>query len=366
LDEPAPDRPAPPKKRTSDPNAGRNKLNWLARVCIDPNLSHMARTAATILCTRYMHADRGMVAWPAMATLAADLGVQARAASRAVRELVDAGYLIREERPGATARFRIAKSDAETDRKCPKFGGEATRDPRPAKQGAPDEVGLPDEAGVREMSAVSHPAWRGTAPPFGEAGPPCLARQTNTGEVSTGEGTPGNIKRASAALGLASDDLFGSTPPSEQAAVAGARSPKATRKARKADDDQISAMLWKIAAVYPEGPYVPARDNLAGWRRSAGALRSALKDDSFENILAGAKAFGARNPDQQFVPRPTNWLQRQDWRGELKRPQRSQQAVGNGRSIGPDPVQQIQRQRAQIREQASAAAAAADRFEAPR
>lgn len=347
MDEPAPDRPAPPKKRTSDPNAGRNKLNWLKRVVLDKHSSALAKSVATLLATVYMHSDRGCVAWPSVETVADALGYSGRSVRQAFGELVTAGHLAREHRAGSTALYRMsAPYDADVEVKASENCGKRRADP-----GNP----LPPYPGSPLPTT-----------PEAEFRPPRKPASAKHRVMNTGEGTPGNIKRASAALGPASDDLFGSTPPSEQAAVAGARSPKATRKARKADDDQISAMLGKIAAVYPEGPYVPARDNLAGWRRSAGALRSALKDDSFENILEGAKAFGARNPDQQFVPRPTNWLQRQDWRGELKRPQRSQQTVGNGRPFGPDPAQQVRDQVAQIREQASAAAAAADRFEATR
>ena len=347
MDEPTPDRPAPPKQRVSDPNAGRNKLNWLKRVVLDKHPSALAKNVATLLATVYMHSDRGCVAWPSVETVADALGYSGRSVRQAFGELVTAGHLAREHRAGSTALYRMSTpDDADVDEKVLENLGKRSIDP-----GTP----LPP-----------HPGSPFPTTPEAEFRPPRKPASAKHRVMNTGEGIPGNIRRARAALDPAGDDLFGSAPSSGQAAAAGVRSPKATRKARKADDAEISAMLGEIAAVYPEGPYVPARDNLAAWRRSAGALRSALRDDSFENILAGAKAFGARNPDQQFVPRPTNWLQRQDWRGELRRPPPSHSTAGNCRSPVPDPVHQIQRQRAQIREQASAAAAVADRFEATR
>ena len=113
---------------------------------------------------------------------------------------------------------------------------------------------------------------------------------------------------------------------------------------------QSVGMLAELAAVYPQGKWVPAPENVSGWNRSADALRGALRVDSFENILSGAIAFAARNPDPTYVARPTNWLRKEDWRGELKAAQTPTTSRSSARSVADRNREFMDAKRAELQE----------------
>lgn len=76
----------------------RRRFEWLEQIAADRELTPSAREAALTLAVRYFNRDRfqeagHLVAWPAYATLARDIGRSVRATIAAVGDLIERGHL---------------------------------------------------------------------------------------------------------------------------------------------------------------------------------------------------------------------------------------------------------------------------------
>ncbi len=77
----------------------RRKLNWLTAIATDRQARGLPLALAVVLACRYFNA-RTETAWPGIETLARDLDSDRRAVQRAVKQLVDGGWLRRTARGG--------------------------------------------------------------------------------------------------------------------------------------------------------------------------------------------------------------------------------------------------------------------------
>lgn len=93
------------------------------------------------------------------------------------------------------------------------------------------------------------------------------------------------------------------------------------RRKSAAEEREVRHMLALLAAAYPQGKNVPARDNPDGWWASRIKLGVALKNGAtIDEIVEGARRYAASGPNPEYVFNPTNWLDRGKWRDELKKP----------------------------------------------
>ncbi len=85
------------------------KLNLLLGAGLDAELPKLALRVANVLAGRYMCADNGGEAWPAIKRLCGDLDVSSeRAVRQALYSLLMRGHLSAERKAGGTTRYRIA------------------------------------------------------------------------------------------------------------------------------------------------------------------------------------------------------------------------------------------------------------------
>jgi DNA-binding MarR family transcriptional regulator len=91
--------------------SAQDKLQWLLLVTLDKRASSALRVA-TLLATKYLNRESGE-AWPALETIAQDLGVDRKTASRAVDRLVSLVYLSKEPGGGrrCSNRYRLSFSN---------------------------------------------------------------------------------------------------------------------------------------------------------------------------------------------------------------------------------------------------------------
>lgn len=70
-------------------------MGYFGKIYTDPELSHRAKAVYMYL---YDRADAEGKCWPGIKTIAADLGLSRSTVKRALNDLVDKGYLRKEER----------------------------------------------------------------------------------------------------------------------------------------------------------------------------------------------------------------------------------------------------------------------------
>lgn len=75
----------------------RNRMIWIERVVTDKELCANAKVLGVLLATKYLNRRTG-VCWPAIATLADDMGVDEKTIRRATGSLVERGYLQSKQR----------------------------------------------------------------------------------------------------------------------------------------------------------------------------------------------------------------------------------------------------------------------------
>lgn len=267
--------------------------------------------------------DNGENTWPSETTIAESCGIARTTCQRALRSLEAAGVIekVAPATRSSPAKFRLNLRRIEESQIARKRRG------RPPKNLAAERCDLSRNVAAERCEDFERNEEK-LAAQRSDGGSGALlgvAAQRSTNQSST---QPDNQPRN---ISLSGADLFGDAQsPARRPTRRGAE----RRRQRPAkDNERMTAMLAELAAAYPEGKWVPARDDAEGWRRSADALRSALKADSFENILAGAIAFAARNPDPTYIARPTNWLRKEDWRGELKAAQAPAASKSSMRSV---------------------------------
>jgi hypothetical protein len=113
-------------KDSLDPTAfATAKLAVVLAVGLDDGLPKLAIRVANVMVCKYMYADNGGEAWPAIRRLAGDLGVTSeRAVREALYALLERGHLTADRKPGETTRYRIADRYFEG---CSKPNGAATQ-----------------------------------------------------------------------------------------------------------------------------------------------------------------------------------------------------------------------------------------------
>ncbi len=88
------DHSSPAMKSTAE------KLRWLYQITCDPEVSGSALNVAVVLACDYVNRETVDRARPAVAAIAAKLGVHEKSARRALHSLADRGHLTIKRRPG--------------------------------------------------------------------------------------------------------------------------------------------------------------------------------------------------------------------------------------------------------------------------
>lgn len=178
----------------------------------------LSTRAWSTLCALASYANKSDICWPKILTLAQDEGVSRSTINRAVRELVDAGYLVRNERPGTSNRWHLLfdpfdlASQARPERVIPP--PKASSQPPVTWGGVTDDMPPPqgtvgEGSGYTELSlppplpepltSTEGPPQEAPVPGAEERTPSTGDQDTNVPAVSTPTRTPDPDARGKAA-----------------------------------------------------------------------------------------------------------------------------------------------------------------------
>jgi hypothetical protein len=139
----------------------RRKLSWLEAVACDRRTRGLPLAVAVVIAVRYLNSESEN-AWPAVATLAKAVDTDRRSVQRALRGLIDRGWLSCARRDRRTNVYRITlRSDAIKGPDAA-FGGRSTRR---SKSGLDTSLGGGlDAALTRELNPRRNPREGASAP----------------------------------------------------------------------------------------------------------------------------------------------------------------------------------------------------------
>jgi hypothetical protein len=258
------------------------KLNFMLSVSLDAELSKIAQRVAGIFIGRYMHADNGGEAWPAIKTLCEDLGVKSESKVRdGLYALQNRGHLMADRRAGATTRYRIAD--------------------RYFERAAPPQYGAATQPLYGAGSKDTQPLYgAGGPPPIGAEGPPPIGA-TNTGNI-----TPVNEPREFSPQpprGREGEDL-----PSGKA--------QASTSGEKPDAFGCFEAVWQ----WGRGESL----------RAARAAFHRLSESDRESAIRGAAAFQSAMAGRQHPPHASTYLSERKWVFVTPSPPRRMKALRGG------------------------------------
>jgi hypothetical protein len=241
------------------------KLNFMLSVSLDAELSKIAQRVAGIFIGRYMHADNGGEAWPAIKTLCEDLGVKSESKVRdGLYALQNRGHLMADRRAGATTRYRIAD--------------------RYFERAAPPQYGAATQPLYGAGSKDTQPLYgAGGPPPIGAEGPPPIGA-TNTGNI-----TPVNEPRE--------------IPPQPPRGREGEDLPSGKTQASTSGETPDAFGRFETAWQWGVGESL----------RAARAAFHRLSESDRESAIQGAPAFQSAMAGRQHPPHASTYLAERKW-----------------------------------------------------
>jgi hypothetical protein len=273
----------------------RNLFGWLSQVARDDGLPPTAARLAIIL-SSYVNRESGD-AWPAVPTLARNLGVVENSVRKALRAMVAAGHLEIDAGGGraATHRYRPVLKDAlPAEKPCTPVKGNV---PKPCT-----DVKRKDGKHFTDVKRNEEK--------------PCT--DVKALPVETLHGRAQNPSRACAKpfTGVKANHLKEpSEEPSDGESLFPEHEPQLRRATRSSSEsqDKLRAYFAKFWATYPRPVGKPY-----AWKAFAQAVRAGA---SPAEIIDGAARFAAeraaQEPDpaqrERFTPYPANWLNRKGW-----------------------------------------------------